>query len=428
MNWIVVFVLLFPSLALAQDGSMPPQDGGSVPAEEKPPVEEPLPPSDPVAPVIPETPATSTAPTESSQDQTAPSSSTSPTSSPTTTATPSGNGAVPTPANPANVSVPQPGATAPSALMPTPEVSTSTLLTPPDEDTNPLLLPIIALLAVIPFGFLVAGAMKKKKVKKADDEGGRCFDLKTMLDEKLKELTDLKGKLKSKAVGVAKETLRESVEGTATGEMLAAVEKAEKEYARIRKLYEECMIEWDGSKRAVIVHGCPSGQEDGAYAKHWMPWTKRVLEERGVPTELPQMSMPWAPDYETFKKTFETLKVNENTILIGHSCGCAFLVRWLGETKQKVAKLILVAPWKVGEAGDKAREAFYTYDIDPTIKNRVKDIVMFTSDDEEEDGKKSLKTFHDALGGKIVELKGRGHYTQGDMRTEEFPELLAEVK
>ena len=49
---------------------------------------------------------------------------------------------------------------------------------------------------------------------------------------------------------------------------------------------------------------------------------------------------------------------------------------------------------------------------------------MFTSDNEEEDGKESLNIFHRALGGEIIELRGRGHYTMGDMETIEFPELL----
>jgi len=52
---------------------------------------------------------------------------------------------------------------------------------------------------------------------------------------------------------------------------------------------------------------------------------------------------------------------------------------------------------------------------------------MFTADDEEDDGKKSLKIFHEALGGKIIELKEHGHYTLGDMKTEKFPELLREI-
>ena len=49
---------------------------------------------------------------------------------------------------------------------------------------------------------------------------------------------------------------------------------------------------------------------------------------------------------------------------------------------------------------------------------------MFTADDEEADGKKSLKIFHKALGGKIIKLKGHGHYTLSDMGTDEFPELV----
>jgi len=139
------------------------------------------------------------------------------------------------------------------------------------------------------------------------------------------------------------------------------------------------------------------------------------------------MPFPWKPDYDKWKKEFERYNVNENTILIGHSCGCAFLVRWLGETKKKIFKLILVAPWKIPDKNDKFRKAFYEYPIDETIKSRVKHIIMFTSDNEEDDGKKSLKIFHKALDGKIIELKGRGHYTMGDMGTEEFPELLKQI-
>ena len=60
-------------------------------------------------------------------------------------------------------------------------------------------------------------------------------------------------------------------------------------------------------------------------------------------------------------------------------------------------------------------------------KRNVKEVIIFTSDNEEKDGKKSAKIFHDALGGKIIELKGRGHYIFWDMKTEEFPELLKEV-
>lgn len=139
------------------------------------------------------------------------------------------------------------------------------------------------------------------------------------------------------------------------------------------------------------------------------------------------MPEPWKPDYNKFKKEFEKYKVNNNSILIGHSCGCAFLVRWLGETKQRIDKLILVAPWKINDEGDNYRRKFYEYSINKLIKSRVKKITYFTSDDEDNYGKKSLNIFYKALGGRIINLKKHGHYTLGDMGTEKFQELLEEI-
>lgn len=165
------------------------------------------------------------------------------------------------------------------------------------------------------------------------------------------------------------------------------------------------------AKKCIIIHGCPSDVEKAmspetrTYDKHWIPWTKKQLLANNIKTETPLMPSPWQPDYEKFKKEFEKYNIDENTILIGHSCGCAFLVRWLGETKKKIFKLILVAPWKIPDKDDDYRKEFYTYPIDETIKNRVKEIVMFTADDEKDDGKKSLKIFHKFLDGKLLNSK-----------------------
>jgi len=183
------------------------------------------------------------------------------------------------------------------------------------------------------------------------------------------------------------------------------------------------------NKNAIIIHGCSSSPDNDAEfdPKHWISWVRETLIARGIPTAMPIMPESWAPNYEKWKVKLEKQKINEETTLIGHSCGCAFLVRWLGDSKQKIDKLILVAPWKIGTSSE-AKRKFYDYPIDETIKARVNKIVMFTADNEEENGKKSLKIFHDAFGGKIIELKGRGHYAgDDDVRTEEFPELLAEI-
>lgn len=139
--------------------------------------------------------------------------------------------------------------------------------------------------------------------------------------------------------------------------------------------------------KCIIVHGCPGLHEKQmdantrSYDKHWMPWLKKQLDAKGIPTEMPLMPDPWEPDYEKFKSEFDKYEVTEDTVLVGHSCGCAFLVQWLCESKSKVLKLILVAPWKTNSRPCKFRDAFYGFPIDQTIKDRVGEIVMFTADD-----------------------------------------------
>jgi len=187
-------------------------------------------------------------------------------------------------------------------------------------------------------------------------------------------------------------------------------------------------------RNCIIIHGCPSdakkamNPETRTYDKHWIPWVKKELIANGIEIIIPLMPTPWQPDYQKFKNEFEKYPVDESTILIGHSCGTAFLVRWLGQSKRKIDKLILVAPWKIPEPERKGTDLdFYNYPIDATIKDRVNRIIMFTADDERENGKKSLIIYQEALGGQVIELPGHGHYILKDMKTEEFPELLEVV-
>lgn len=183
-------------------------------------------------------------------------------------------------------------------------------------------------------------------------------------------------------------------------------------------------------KNCIIIHGCPSDKEKAlsperrTYDKHWIPWTKVQLTAKNIKTETPLMPEPWEPDYKKFKNEFAKYEVNENTILIGHSCGNSFLVRWLSETKTKIAKLILVAPWKIGKDSKKLNKDFYEFPIDNTISERTGEIIMFTADNEAVEGKNGLKMFHDALGGEVINLPNHGHYCFKNMGTEEFPELL----
>ena len=184
-------------------------------------------------------------------------------------------------------------------------------------------------------------------------------------------------------------------------------------------------------KKCIIIHGGPgdikSSIPHNLPQTDWFPWIKNQLVLRGIDTIVPAMPDTWNPVYDDYRKEFEKYKVDEETMLIGHSRGCAFLVRWLGDSKQRIKKLILVAPYRIAVGNSEYKKRFYDFKIDPTIKERIKEIVMFTSDNEEPADKKSLEIYHQALDGKIVNLSNHGHYTLKDMDTEEFPELLEEV-
>lgn len=134
-----------------------------------------------------------------------------------------------------------------------------------------LLWAVLAVLAILPFGFLAARAFQKQGGEKKED-CSRCLDIKKLLDKKLKELTDIRGRIEGKVKDMAKEQVREALKGTATGEALALAEQAEKEYNRLKKLYEECMIEFEGNKIAItyFVHGTTTDNEQDL-STGWLP-------------------------------------------------------------------------------------------------------------------------------------------------------------
>ena len=78
-----------------------------------------------------------------------------------------------------------------------------------DADNNFVVWAMLAAVAVLPFGFLIARVLNKRPAQKTEEkeEKNRCFDIKKMLDAKLKELTDLRGQLESKVQDAARDTL-----------------------------------------------------------------------------------------------------------------------------------------------------------------------------------------------------------------------------
>ena len=179
----------------------------------------------------------------------------------------------------------------------------------------------------------------------------------------------------------------------------------------------------------IIIHGSPRSPEHWVpigSKKRWITWIKEELEKRGIKAFTPNMPIPWQPVYKDWKDEFQKLPINDESILVGHSAGGAFLPRWLGETKQKIKKLILVAPGKnIGTYPNAEHNCeLYDFEIDPTIKDRVGEIIIFTSPEEPSHRQKNVELYKRLFDAKVISLPGKGHFVLDSMKTDEFPELL----
>ncbi|MEK7228322.1 MAG: alpha/beta hydrolase [Patescibacteria group bacterium] len=182
-------------------------------------------------------------------------------------------------------------------------------------------------------------------------------------------------------------------------------------------------------KNAIIIHGILDDVEEIDLIKtplsttHWFPWLKQKLVGLNIETHTPDFPDPFDPIYEKWKEIFEQLDITPDTILVGHSCGGGFLVRWLSENKIIVGKVALVAPWS--DPNKLLSTGFFNFVIDPGLVSRTAGlIVMYSLDDQEE----IIKTVDELKAvlpqATFKEFSDKGHFTEEDMGTKEFPELL----
>ena len=185
-------------------------------------------------------------------------------------------------------------------------------------------------------------------------------------------------------------------------------------------------------KNAIIIHGRPSkdeyykGTRPNQSNSHWLPWLQQQLLLKDILAQTPEMPRPFKPNYAAWKNVFESFQPSSETILVGHSYGAGFLVRWLTENpNKKVGKVILVAP-SLGY-GFEDRMEFFNFEIDPEMANHTQGITIVVAKNDRPTIQKAVKELIDTVKKvRLLELETGGHLTFGDMGTDEFPELLTE--
>lgn len=187
-------------------------------------------------------------------------------------------------------------------------------------------------------------------------------------------------------------------------------------------------------KNAIILHGGPSREEyydseaPSMSNAHWIPWLQGQLLKYDIPTATPEV--PWAFDrnWKVWNKEVERFDIGPETILIGHSTGAGFFVKYLSTHKNLIVdKVILVAPW-LDPDREHTKNFFDDFEIDSTLVSRTKGITIFNSDKDMESVQKTVNILREKV--KNIgyrEFHSFGHFCFEDMKSTKFPELLAAI-
>ena len=162
-----------------------------------------------------------------------------------------------------------------------------------------------------------------------------------------------------------------------------------------------------------IFHGTNAHPEE-----NWFPWLKQKLERLGCKVIVPKFPTPknqslenWLDILKEYKKYY-----NENTVLIGHSLGGAFLLRVLERSNVKIKAAFIVAapigliPIKNYES-DKLFLGNFKFDW-RKIKNHCKKFFICHSDNDPCVSLANGKKLAEELGTDLIFIPNAGHFNK----------------
>jgi predicted alpha/beta hydrolase family esterase len=187
-------------------------------------------------------------------------------------------------------------------------------------------------------------------------------------------------------------------------------------------------------KQVILIHGLPDKEEvtgdmwTSPSNAHWFPWVQKQLTRRDILCQTLEMPSSYNPIYKDHERVLNQMEIGDETILVGHSCGGGFLLRYFSEhTNLKPKKIILVAPWLDPENYLKElnpNSDYFDFTINTSLMNRTDLYCMYSTDDENYilDSVKMIQEKIPDMN--MVEFSDKGHFTEPDLGSKEFPELL----
>lgn len=177
----------------------------------------------------------------------------------------------------------------------------------------------------------------------------------------------------------------------------------------------------------IIIHGT-----GGNPNRNWFPWLKSELEKSDCRVFVPKFPTPENQSLENWLNVFKDYEqyLDENSIVVGHSLGPAFLLSVLENLNRPIKAAFFVA----GFTGllnnsdfDELNESFVTKSFDwAKIKKNCKKFYVINSDNDPYVPLEKGKSLAENLGTELITLKNAGHINE-EARYTEFSFLLDKI-
>ncbi len=159
-------------------------------------------------------------------------------------------------------------------------------------------------------------------------------------------------------------------------------------------------------------------------------WSDSLRKDLGSRFDvlLPKMPNPMNAKYDEWRILFKKIVplLDNNVILIGHSLGAIFLVKYLSENKfpKKILATLLVSPPYDDEGMEESLSDFVLPKSLDKLNKQGGKVFVYQSKDDKVVPSSHLEKYKKALPSVIIrEFKKRGHFDQL-----KFPELIKDIK
>lgn len=177
----------------------------------------------------------------------------------------------------------------------------------------------------------------------------------------------------------------------------------------------------------LLVHG-----SYGKPFENWFPWLEKELTKKNIACIIPSFPTPEHQNYHDWSALLDYYHnmeiINEETILIGHSCGAICATRYICDNDIKIKSLITVSGYNnyIGNDAhiDALNSSFY---CDNNILKKAKKLALtrisFISNNDPFISNQALVGFSEIIDSKLEVVDNAGHFNEKSGYTKFIPIL-----